>query len=44
MSIKPRKLKNGKAVFDVRVQYDKIRILRTVPSTFTEAKRVEDSQ
>lgn len=41
MSIKKRKLKNGKTVYDVRVQYGKMRLSRTVPSTMTEAKRVE---
>jgi integrase len=41
MSIKLRKLENGKTVFDVRVQYDNLRVQRTVPSTLTNAKRVE---
>ena len=41
MPIKKRTLSSGKKVFDVRVQYGSVRLCRTVPSTFTEAKRVE---
>ncbi|NIV94532.1 tyrosine-type recombinase/integrase, partial [candidate division KSB1 bacterium] len=41
MSVTARTLKNGKTVFDVRVQYGGLRVSRTVPSTRTEAKRVE---
>ncbi len=41
MSVKPRKRKDGKTVFDVRVQVGRIRVSRTVPTTMTEARRVE---
>ena len=41
MSIKPRQQKNGKTVFDVRIQYGGIRVSRTVPTTITKAERVE---
>jgi hypothetical protein len=41
MSITPRRLNNGKTVFDIRIQYDKNRVSRTIPTTLTEAKRVE---
>ena len=41
MSIRIRKTDNGKTVFDIRLQYDGIRISRTVRTTMTEAKRVE---
>ncbi|MCH7681222.1 hypothetical protein IID10_17965 [candidate division KSB1 bacterium] len=42
MSVTKRILKNGKIVFDVRVQYGTYRVSRTVPTTKTRAKRVED--
>ena len=41
MPITKRKKADGKVVFDVRVQFNGIRVSRTVPTTFTEAKRVE---
>jgi integrase len=41
MAIKERFLKNGKKVYDVRVQYGKIRKSETVPTTYSNAKRVE---
>ncbi len=41
MPIKERKLTNGKKVFDIRVQYSNMRISRSVPTTLTDAKRVE---
>jgi integrase len=41
MSVKERTQKTGKKVFDVRVQYNGIRISKTVPTTMTDAKRVE---
>ncbi len=41
MSIIHRQLKNGKTVYDIRIQYGKVRINNTVSSTFTTAKRVE---
>lgn len=41
MSVTQRILKSGKVVYDVRVQYDGQRVARTVPTTKTEAKRVE---
>jgi hypothetical protein len=41
MSVKARKNQEGKTVFAVRVQYCGLRVCRTIPSTMTEAKRVE---
>ncbi len=41
MSITKRKLKNGKTVFDIRVQYRNTRVSKTEPVTKTEAKRIE---
>jgi len=41
MPIKPRKQKDGSVVYDVRVQYGQRRIQRAVPTTLTDAKRVE---
>ncbi len=41
MPIRARKQKDGKTVFDVRVQYGGMRLSRTVPTTLTAAKRVE---
>ena len=41
MSVKQRTLKNGKTVFDVRVQYGKLRVCKTVRTTMTDAKRLE---
>jgi integrase len=41
MSIKQRKRKDGKVVFDVRVQSGNVRISRTVSTTRTQAERVE---
>ena len=41
MSVRPRENKEGRTVFDVRVQYSGIRVSRTVPTTLTDAKRVE---
>jgi hypothetical protein len=41
MSVKTRKNQEGKKVFDVRVQYGGLRVCRTVPTTMTDAKRVE---
>ena len=41
MSVKQRTLKNGKTVFDVRVQYGKLRVCKTVRTTITDAKRLE---
>jgi len=41
MPISKRKLENGKTVFDVKVQYNNLRVQRTVPLTYTNAKRVE---
>ena len=41
MSVKARTKQDGKTVFDVRIQYGGMRVARTVPTTATEAKRVE---
>jgi integrase len=41
MSIKQRKRKDGKSVFDVRVQSGNVRISRTISTTRTQAERVE---
>lgn len=41
MPVKVRKQKIGKTVFDVRVQYGNVRVQKTVPTTITEARRVE---
>jgi integrase len=41
MAIRARTRKDGKTVYDIRVQYGNLRVSRTVPTTMTEAKRVE---
>ncbi len=41
MPIRRRKRKDGKVVFDVRAEYGGVRVERTVPTTITEARRVE---
>ena len=41
MAIRKRHKKDGKVVYDVRVQYGGLRTSRTVPTTYTEAKRLE---
>lgn len=41
MSVTSIKRRDGKTVYDVRVQYKGIRISRRIMTTMTEAKRVE---
>jgi integrase len=41
MSVKRKQRQDGKTVYEIRVQFAGQRVSKTVPTTFTEAKRIE---
>ena len=41
MAIKAKKLKGDKTAYEIRVQYNKVRIKRVVRTTLTQARRIE---